>query len=92
MSLRTVRLDEEEEAILEDLRQKTGCSISEVLRRGLRSYDTTVNGFRLGRRTGETFGEALRRATSRRDDELAALPPRPYKEAVVEAIRKKHAL
>ena len=66
---RTVRLDDEEEAILEDLRQKTGGSISEVLRRGLRSYDTTVNGIRLGGRKGETLGEAYRRIMQRYEDE-----------------------
>ena len=103
MGLRTVRLDEEEEAILEDLRQKTGYSISEVLRRGLRSYNTTVNGIRLGGRKGETIGEAFRRilqryedelaeepAVAARDDESAPMPRRRHKEAVVEAIRRKH--
>ena len=74
MGLRTVRLDEEEEAILEDLRRKTGYSISEVLRRGLRSYNTTVNGIRLGGRKGETVGEAYRRIMQRYEDELAEEP------------------
>ena len=100
MGLRTVRLSEEDEAILEDLRQKTGASISEVLRRGLRSYDTTVNGIRLGDGTGETIGEAFGRIMDRygdppegptQSDERAALPPRRHKEAVVAAIRERHA-
>ena len=100
MGLRTVRLNEEEEAILEDLRQKTGHSISEVLKRGLRSYDTYVNGIRLGGRKGETAGEVFRRIMSRYDEDTSeapydvepgALPRRRHKEAVVEIIRERHS-
>ncbi|WP_428275509.1 hypothetical protein [Candidatus Palauibacter sp.] len=96
---RTVRLSEEEEAILEDLRRKTDGSISEILRRGLRSYDTDVNGIRLGRRTDETIGEAYTRIMRRYDDapagapdeaECAPMPRRPHKEAVAETIRRRH--
>lgn len=99
MGLRTVRLDEEEEAILGDLREKTGGSISEVLRRGLRSYDTYVNGVRLGDRKGETIGEAYTRIMRRYADgpdgasdeaESAPMPRRRHKEAVVQAIRERH--
>ena len=99
MGLRTVRLDEEEEAILTDLREKTGRSISDVLRRGLRSYDTDVNGIRLGGQTDETIGEAYTRIMRRYDDgsagapdeaESAPMPRRCYKEAVVQAIRERH--
>ncbi len=99
MGLRTVRLSEEEEEILEDLREKTGHSISEVLRRGLRSYDTYVNGIRLGGRKGETLGEAYTRIMRRYDDEpagapdeaeAAPIPRRRHKEAVVQAIRERH--
>ena len=98
MGLRTVRLDEEEEAILADLREKTGSSISDVLRRGLRSYDTTVNGIRLGGRADETIGEAYRRIMRRYDDgpagaadeaKSAPMPRAPYKDAVVQAIRER---
>ncbi len=101
MGLRTVRLSEEEEEILADLREKTGGSISEVLRRGLRSYDTYVNGIRLGDRKGETTGEAFQRILSRYDEdtpevpddlELGPLPRRRHKEAVVEIIRERHGL
>ena len=100
MGLRTVRLDEEEEAILADLREKTGSSISGVLRRGLRSYDMDVNGIWLGGRTGETLGEAYRRIMRRYDDgpaaapeavESAPMPRRRHKEAVVQAIRERHS-
>ena len=38
MGIRTVRLDDEAEAVLAELRQRTGLSISEVLKRGLASY------------------------------------------------------
>ena len=99
MGLRTVRLDEEEEAILADLREKTGNSISDVLRRGLRSCDMDVNGIRLGGRKGETIGEAYQRIVRRYDDgpagspdeaESAPMPRRRHKEAVVQAIRERH--
>ena len=99
MGLRTVRLNEEEEAILEDLRKKTGQSISEVLKRGLRSYDTYVNGIRLGGRKGEPAGEVFRRVLARYDEDTPEAPyggepgtlPRPrHKEAVVEIIRERH--
>lgn len=90
MGLRTVRLDEEEEAILEDLRQKTGDSISQVLRRGLRSYETTVNGIWLGDGKKRGFAGAFRRHGLPYDDERAVAPARQAKEAVVEVIRERH--
>ena len=99
MGLRTVRLNEEEEAILEDLRQKTGHSISEVLKRGLRSYDTYVNGIRMGDRKGETVGEVFRRIMARSEEdateapydvEPGPLPRRRHKEAVVEMVQERH--
>ena len=100
MGLRTVRLNEEEEEILEDLREKTGQSISDVLKRGLRSYDTYVNGIRLGGGKGETAGEVFRRIMARYDGDApeaphgaapGTLPRRRHKEAVVEIIRERHS-
>ena len=91
MGLRTVRLNEEEEEILEDLREKTGHSISEVLRRGLRSYDTYVNGIWLGDRKKEGFAETFRRLGLPHEDERAVAPARRAKEAVAEVIRERHA-
>ncbi len=91
MALRTVRLNEEEEAILADLRQKTGGSISEVLRRGLRSYDMTVNGIWLGGRKKKGFAETFRRHGLPYEDERAVAPARRAKEAVAEVIRERHA-
>lgn len=41
MATRTVRLDDEAEAVLADLRQRTGMTISEVLKRGLEAYAST---------------------------------------------------
>ncbi len=41
MGIRTVRLDDEAEAVLADLRQRTGMSISQVLKRGLEVYAST---------------------------------------------------
>ncbi len=91
MGLRTVRLDEEEEAILADLREKTGSSISDVLRRGLRSYDTDVNGIWLGDGRKRGFAEAFRCHGLPYEDERSVAPARRAKEAVVEVIRERHA-
>ena len=41
MAIRTVRLDDEAEAVLADLRQRTGMTISEVLKRSLETYAST---------------------------------------------------
>lgn len=38
MGIRTVRLDDDAEAVLAGLRQRTGMTISEVLKRGLEVY------------------------------------------------------
>ena len=42
MGIRTVRLDDDSEAVLADLRQRTGMTISEVLKRGLEAYASTA--------------------------------------------------
>ena len=90
MGLRTVRLDDEEEAILEDLRQKTGGSISEVLRRGLRSYNGCVNGFLLGGDPDESSGDAYRRLGLPYEDERAVAPASRASEAVVQVVRERN--
>ena len=41
MGIRTVRLDDDAEAVLADLRQRTGLSISDVFKRGLQAYAST---------------------------------------------------
>ncbi|MDE0004499.1 MAG: hypothetical protein OXQ29_17565 [Rhodospirillaceae bacterium] len=38
MGIRTVRLDDDAEAVLSDLRRRTGLSISDVFKRGLQAY------------------------------------------------------
>lgn len=38
MAIRTVRLDDEAEAVLADLQQRIGMTISEVLKRSLETY------------------------------------------------------
>ena len=43
MAIRTVRLDSEAEATLREIRQATGLPISEVLKRGLRSFKEQVS-------------------------------------------------
>ena len=91
MGLRTVRLGEEGEAILADLREKTGGSISEVLRRGLRSYDMDVNGIWLGGDRKKGFAETFLRLGLPYEDERAVAPARQAKEAVVEVIQERHA-
>ncbi|WP_419933846.1 ribbon-helix-helix protein, CopG family [Candidatus Palauibacter sp.] len=90
MGLRTVRLDDEEEAILEDLRQKTGGSISEVLRRGLRSYNGCVNGFLLGGDPDESSGDVYRRLGLPYEDERAVAPASRASEAVVQVVRERN--
>jgi hypothetical protein len=42
MATRTVRLDDEAEAALREIRDATGLPISEVLKRGLRSFGDRV--------------------------------------------------
>lgn len=42
MATRTVRLDDETERVLEDVRRATGLPISEALKRGLRSLHERV--------------------------------------------------
>ena len=91
MALRTVRLDDADEAILADLLRKTGTSVSEVLRRGLRTYNGCVNGFLLGGDPDESSWDVYRRLGLPYEDERAIAPARRAKEAVAEVIRKRHA-
>ncbi len=42
MAMRTVRLSEEEEAILRQIRESTGLPISEALKRGLRVLQESI--------------------------------------------------
>ena len=84
MSVRTVRLDDAAESTLAALRQRTGLSISEVLKRGLHAYAATVR-----ETTSVSPYEVYRRLNLARDGNATA-PASQVKVAVVEAIRKKH--
>lgn len=85
MSTRTVRMDAASDAMLADLRRRTGLSISEVMRRGLRAYERELNSD-ITRRPYEVYkslglpGEGGH----------AVAPAAKAKEAVAEIIRKKH--
>jgi hypothetical protein len=83
MGTRTVRLDDEAEKTLERLRDVTGLSISEVLKRGLSAYE----------------GQALEQTRLKPYDiyqkldlgegGYAVAPAREAKSAVANAIRRK---
>lgn len=84
MSVRTVRLDDDDEATLAALRKQTGLSISDVLKRGLESYAEAVR-----------EGAAARPYDIYRRLDLgaggyAAAPAKDAKAAVVEVLREKH--
>ena len=58
MGVRTVRLDDEAERTLAAVRKRTGLTISEVLKRGLRAYDSASN-------ADEAAGTTLQRLSLR---------------------------
>ncbi len=84
MSIRTVRLDDDDEAALAALRQRTGLSISEVLKRGLHAYAATV------RETTAEYPYDIYRRLDLGPGGSAIGPASQAKAAVAEAIRKKH--
>lgn len=83
MSVRTVRLEDEVEATLAALRQRTGLSISEVLKRGLRAYAAAEN-----ESPAEHPYEIYRRLDLGPGG-YAVAPAAHAKTAVEQAIRKK---
>ena len=84
MGTRTVRLDDEAEKTLQRLRNLTGLSISEVLKRGLSAYES------------EALAEAARRPYDiYRELDLgegghAQAPGQEAKAAIADVIRRKH--
>lgn len=84
MSKRTVRLDEDAEATLASLLQRTGLSISEVLGRGLEAYAAAIHN-----EVAETPYEIYRRLDLGSGGDAVA-PAKHAKTAVTETIRKKH--
>ncbi len=85
MSTRTVRMDDASEATLADLQRRTGQSISEVMRRGLRAYERELDSD-ITRRPYEVY----KSLGLPREGERALAPAAKAKEAVAEIIRKKH--
>ena len=84
VSIRTVRLDDAAESTLAALRQRTGLSISEVLKRGLHAYAEAVS-----ETASEPPYEVFRRLDSACGGDAIA-PASQAKSAVVKAIKKKH--
>ena len=84
MGTRTVRLDDEAEQILQRLRNVTGLSISEVLKRGLSAFEAQAMG-QVGRKPYDIYREL-----DLGDGGYAIAPARQAKSAVVDAIRRKH--
>ncbi|MBK1731992.1 ribbon-helix-helix protein, CopG family [Thiococcus pfennigii] len=84
MGTRTVRLDEEAEKTLDRLRNLTGLSISEVLKRGLSAYESEA--MKQARRTPNDIHSELDLG----EGGYAIAPASETKHAVREAIRRKH--
>ena len=84
MSIRSVRLDDEAESTLAALRQRTGLSISEVLKRGLEAYAASIRN-----EIDETPYEVYRRLDLGAGGDAVA-PAKDSKTTVTETIRKKH--
>ena len=85
MSTRTVRMDAASDATLADLQRRTGLSISEVMRRGLRAYERELD----SDITRSPY-EVYKSLGLPREGERALAPAAKAKEAVAEIIRKKH--
>lgn len=83
MAIRTVRLDDETEATLREIREATGLPISEVLKEGLRSLRQQVRG---------TAGQRPYDLYARFDlgpGGYASVPSTETRRGVTAAIRKK---
>ena len=83
MATRTVRLDDEAEAALRQIREATGLPISEALKRGLRSLQERVQ-----RETKRTPYD-IYRELDHGPGGSAIAPSTETKRAVRDAIRKK---
>lgn len=83
MATRTVRLDDEAEAALEEIRDATGLPISEALKRGLRSLQERVK-----LETGRTPYDVYRELDHGPGGSAIA-PSADTKRAVRAAIKKK---
>jgi hypothetical protein len=83
MAIRTVRLDEEAEATLREIREVTGLPISEVLKRGLRSLREHVRNAN-GQRPYDVYARL-----DLGPGGYASAPSTETQKAVTAAIRKK---
>lgn len=86
MAIRTVRLGEEGEATLADLRERTGLSISEVIRQALRTLAAELD-----REAGRRPYDVYRSIALPRSVGYALAPSHRAKQAVVLVIRRRHA-
>ncbi|SDY15710.1 hypothetical protein SAMN05421644_1344 [Allochromatium warmingii] len=84
MGTRTVRLDDEAEKSLENLRHLTGLSISEVLKHGLRVYEQQARE-EVNRRPYDIYREL-----DLGPGGYAQAPARSAKSAIADVMRRKH--
>lgn len=84
MGVRTVRLDDEAERTLAAVRKRTGLTISEVLKRGLRAYDIA------SREVAATRPYDVYRRLDLGSGGYAVAPARDAKAAIAEVIAAKH--
>lgn len=85
MGTRTVRLDEQTEQTLQKLRKATGLSISEVLKRGVQAYSEQAE------LHGEVKPYEIYRKIELGPGGWATAPARTAKQAVRDAIARKHS-
>lgn len=86
MATRTVRLGEEGEAALADLRDRTGLSISEVIRQALRIYSAELD-----EEVAARPYDVYRNIALPRSGGYALAPSSRAKSAVAIIIRRRHA-
>ena len=86
MATRTVRLGEEGEATLADLRNRTGLSISEVIRQALRTFAAELD-----KEAAARPYDVFRNIALPRSGGYALAPSYRAKQAVVLVIRRRHA-
>ena len=84
MGIRTVRLDDDAESVLADLRQRTGLSISDVLKRGLQAFESS------SRDAATKTPYEIYRALDLGQGGYAVAPARDAKSAVAKVIATKH--
>lgn len=86
MAIRTVRLGQEGETTLADLRTRTGLSISEVIRQALRIFAAELD-----KEAAARPYDVYRNIALPRSGGYALAPSYRAKQAVVLVIRRRHA-